>query len=81
MAPPVAAPEQTAVPAVQFETAENIVQVISTTLRAEERRSKLRRTLQLDRDGRPLAALFLTVLAFNQLGDGLRNALDPALRR
>lgn len=29
----------------------------------------------------PLAALFLTVLAFNQLGDGLRNALDPALRR
>ncbi len=29
----------------------------------------------------PLAALFLTVLAFNQLGDGLRGALDPALRR
>ncbi len=29
----------------------------------------------------PLGALFLTVLAFNQLGDGLRNALDPALRR
>lgn len=29
----------------------------------------------------PLAALFLTVLAFNQLGDGVRKALDPALRR
>lgn len=29
----------------------------------------------------PLAALFLTVLAFNQLGDGLRAALDPILRR
>lgn len=29
----------------------------------------------------PLVALFLTVLAFNQLGDGLRTALDPALRR
>ena len=29
----------------------------------------------------PLVALFLTVLAFNQLGDGLRNALDPALKR
>jgi peptide/nickel transport system permease protein len=29
----------------------------------------------------PLIALFLTVLAFNQLGDGLRNWLDPVLRR
>ena len=29
----------------------------------------------------PLAALFATVLAFNQLGDGLRRALDPMLRR
>jgi ABC-type dipeptide/oligopeptide/nickel transport system permease subunit len=29
----------------------------------------------------PLAALFMTVLAFNQLGDGLRRALDPVLRR
>ena len=29
----------------------------------------------------PLAAVFLTVLAFNQLGDGLRRALDPVLRR
>lgn len=29
----------------------------------------------------PLGALFLTVLAFNQLGDGLRQALDPVLRR
>ena len=29
----------------------------------------------------PLAALFATVLAFNQLGDGLRRALDPVLRR
>jgi len=29
----------------------------------------------------PLAALFATVLAFNQLGDGLRRALDPAMRR
>ena len=29
----------------------------------------------------PLAALFLTVLAFNQLGDGLRQWLDPVLRR
>jgi peptide/nickel transport system permease protein len=29
----------------------------------------------------PLAALFATVLAFNQLGDGLRNVLDPVLRR
>lgn len=29
----------------------------------------------------PLAMLFLTVLAFNMLGEGLRRALDPALRR
>ncbi len=29
----------------------------------------------------PLAALFLTVLAFNQVGDGLRQASDPVLRR
>jgi ABC-type dipeptide/oligopeptide/nickel transport system permease subunit len=29
----------------------------------------------------PLAALFTTVLAFNQLGEGLRRALDPVLRR
>jgi len=29
----------------------------------------------------PLAALFLTVLAFNQLGGGLRRALDPVMRR
>ncbi|RMF33981.1 MAG: ABC transporter permease, partial [Alphaproteobacteria bacterium] len=29
----------------------------------------------------PLAALFLTVLAFNRLGDGLRRQLDPVLRR
>ena len=29
----------------------------------------------------PLGALFLTVLAFNQLGDGLRNWLDPMLKR
>jgi ABC-type dipeptide/oligopeptide/nickel transport system permease subunit len=29
----------------------------------------------------PLAMLFLTVLAFNQLGDGLRRALDPMMRR
>lgn len=29
----------------------------------------------------PLAALFLTVLAFNQLGDGLREWLDPVLKR
>ena len=29
----------------------------------------------------PLGALFATVLAFNQLGDGLRRALDPVLRR
>ncbi len=29
----------------------------------------------------PLAAVFVTVVAFNQLGDGLRRALDPVLRR
>jgi dipeptide transport system permease protein len=29
----------------------------------------------------PLAALFATVLAFNQLGDGLRRALDPVMQR
>ena len=29
----------------------------------------------------PLAVLFATVLAFNQLGEGLRRALDPVLRR
>ena len=29
----------------------------------------------------PLAVLFLTVLAFNQLGDGLRRALDPVMQR
>jgi peptide/nickel transport system permease protein len=29
----------------------------------------------------PLAALFATVLAFNQFGDGVRRALDPVLRR
>ena len=29
----------------------------------------------------PLAALFTTVLAFNQLGEGLRRSLDPVLRR
>ncbi len=29
----------------------------------------------------PLATLFATVLAFNLLGDGLRRALDPVLRR
>ncbi|WP_246755877.1 ABC transporter permease [Bradyrhizobium sp. CCBAU 53338] len=29
----------------------------------------------------PLAALFATVLSFNQLGEGLRRALDPVLRR
>jgi peptide/nickel transport system permease protein len=29
----------------------------------------------------PLIMLFLTVLAFNQLGDGLRRALDPMMRR
>ena len=29
----------------------------------------------------PLAMLFLTVLAFNMLGEGLRRALDPVMRR
>lgn len=29
----------------------------------------------------PLVMLFVTVLAFNQLGDGLRRALDPMMRR
>jgi peptide/nickel transport system permease protein len=29
----------------------------------------------------PLVMLFSTVLAFNQLGDGLRRALDPVMRR
>ena len=29
----------------------------------------------------PLGALFLTVLAFNLLGEGLRRALDPVMRR
>lgn len=29
----------------------------------------------------PLVLLFATVLAFNQLGDGLRRALDPVMRR
>jgi peptide/nickel transport system permease protein len=29
----------------------------------------------------PLTALFLTVLAFNWLGEGLRRALDPVMRR
>ncbi|GMO93102.1 ABC transporter permease [Bradyrhizobium sp. TM239] len=29
----------------------------------------------------PLAALFATVLSFNQLGEGLRRALDPVLKR
>ncbi len=29
----------------------------------------------------PLAALFATVVAFNQLGDGLARSLDPVLRR
>jgi peptide/nickel transport system permease protein len=29
----------------------------------------------------PLLALFLTVLAFNLLGEGLRRALDPVMRR
>jgi ABC-type dipeptide/oligopeptide/nickel transport system permease subunit len=29
----------------------------------------------------PLAALFATVLCFNQLGEGLRRTLDPVLRR
>lgn len=28
----------------------------------------------------PSLAIFLTVLAFNLLGDGLRDALDPKLR-
>ena len=27
----------------------------------------------------PVAAIFVTVLAFNLLGDGLRDALDPKL--
>ena len=29
----------------------------------------------------PLTMLFLTVLAFNLLGEGLRRALDPVMRR
>lgn len=29
----------------------------------------------------PLSALFITVVAFNQLGDGLARSLDPVLRR
>ena len=29
----------------------------------------------------PLIVLFVTVLAFNQLGDGLRRAVDPMMRR
>jgi len=29
----------------------------------------------------PLTALFATVVAFNQLGDGLARSLDPVLRR
>jgi ABC-type dipeptide/oligopeptide/nickel transport system permease subunit len=29
----------------------------------------------------PGMAIFLTVLAFNLMGDGLRDALDPAVRR
>ena len=29
----------------------------------------------------PLTALFLTVLAFNLLGEGLRRSLDPVMRR
>jgi dipeptide transport system permease protein len=29
----------------------------------------------------PLSALFVTVVAFNQLGDGLARSLDPVLRR
>jgi len=29
----------------------------------------------------PLLALFITVLAFNQLGEGLRRAVDPVMRR
>ena len=28
----------------------------------------------------PLIALFLTVLAFSQLGDGLKHGFDPVLR-
>lgn len=28
----------------------------------------------------PCLAIFLTVLAFNLLGDGLRDALDPKMR-
>ena len=30
---------------------------------------------------RPAAAIFLAVLGFNFLGDALRDALDPRLRR
>ena len=29
----------------------------------------------------PGLAIFLTTLAFNMLGDGLRDALDPRLKR
>jgi glutathione transport system permease protein len=29
----------------------------------------------------PALAIFLTVLAFNLLGDGLRDALDPRIER
>ncbi len=29
----------------------------------------------------PGLAIFITVLAFNLMGDGLRDALDPRLRR
>lgn len=29
----------------------------------------------------PIAALFLTIMGFNFLGDGLRDVLDPKLRR
>ena len=29
----------------------------------------------------PLAAVFVSVLALNHLGDGLRRATDPVLRR
>ena len=29
----------------------------------------------------PASTMFLTVLAFNLLGDGLRDLLDPRLRR
>ena len=28
----------------------------------------------------PAVAIFLTVLAFNMLGDGLRDALDPKIK-